>query len=121
MPATDTGRKTASAGFLPQGRRIDVCIPYIYTWRMRIEFDPAKAKANLLKHRVSFTDAEGVFTDPLAVTIKDPDASGEQRFITIGLGSAGKLLVVVYTERGGNYRLISARPATRKEGKHHES
>lgn len=88
---------------------------------MRIEFDPAKAKANLLKHRVSFTDAEGVFTDPLALTIEDPDAKGEQRFITIGLGSAGELLVVVYTERDGSYRLISARLATRKERKHYES
>ena len=88
---------------------------------MRIEFDPAKAKANLLKHRVSFADAAGVFTDPLALTIEHLDARGEQRFITIGLGSSGELMVVIYTERGGGYRLISARPATRKERKHYES
>ncbi|MBS1217985.1 MAG: hypothetical protein H6R21_1118 [Proteobacteria bacterium] len=78
---------------------------------MRVEFDPAKA--NLLKHRVSFADAEGVFNDPLALTIKDPDAEGERRFITIGLGSAGAFPVVVYTERNGGYRLVSARRAFR--------
>ena len=88
---------------------------------MRIEFDPAKAKANLLKHRVSFADAAGVFTDPLALTIEDLDARGEQRFITIGLGSSGELMVVIYTERGGGYRLISARPATRKERTQYEN
>ncbi len=58
--------------------------------------------------------------DPLAVTIEDPDAEGEQRFIAIGLGCAGKLLLVVYTERGDDYRLISARPATKKERKQYE-
>jgi hypothetical protein len=50
--------------------------------------DPTKAAANLKKHGVSFSDAEGVLTDPLAVTVEDPDAEGEQRFITAGLGSA---------------------------------
>jgi len=49
-------------------------------------------------------DAEGVLEDPLAVTVEDPDAEGEQRFITVGLGSAGELLVLVWTERNGEYR-----------------
>jgi uncharacterized DUF497 family protein len=81
----------------------------------------AKAAANLKKHGVSFADAEGVLEDPLAITVEDPDAEGEQRFIAIGLGSAGDLLVLVYTERNGDCRLISARPASRKERKHYES
>ena len=88
---------------------------------MRFEYDSDKAAANLTKHRVSFADAEGVFQDPLAVTVEDPDAEGERRFVAIGLGSAGELLVVVYTERKGACRLISARRATRKERKQYES
>jgi uncharacterized DUF497 family protein len=87
---------------------------------MRFQFDPSKAAANLKKHGVSFPDAEGVFHDPLAVTIEDPDAEGERRFVAIGLGNLGELLVVVYALRGDEYRLISARRPTRKERKHYE-
>ncbi len=58
--------------------------------------------------------------DPLAVIVEDPDALGERRLVSIGLGSAGEVLVVVYTERNGDYRLISARRATRKERKTYE-
>ncbi len=88
---------------------------------MRFQYDSDKAAANLRKHGVSFADAEGVLEDPLAVTVEDPDAEGERRFITVGLGSAGELLVVVYSERDDEYRLISARRATRKERKDYES
>ena len=88
---------------------------------MRFTFDPAKAASNLKKHGVSFADAEGVLSDPLAITIEDPDAAGERRYIAIELGGAGELLVVVYTERNDDYRLISARPATKKERKQYES
>ena len=66
-------------------------------------------------------NGEGVLDDPLAVTVEDPDAEGEQRFISVGIGSAAQLLVVVYAERNGDYRLISARPATKKERKLYES
>ena len=58
---------------------------------------------NLKKHGVSFADAEG-----------------EQRFVTVGLGSAGEVLVVVWTERYDECRLISARRPTRKERKQYE-
>lgn len=88
---------------------------------MRFQYDPAKAAANLRKHGVLFGDAEGVLNDPLALTIEDPDARGERRYVVIGLGSAGELLVVIYTERGGEFRLISARRATRKERKAYEA
>ena len=87
---------------------------------MRFRPHPAKAASNLKKHGVSFADAEGVLQDPLAVTVEDPDAEGEQRFISIGLGSAGELLVVVWTERDDECRVISARRATRKERKQYE-
>ena len=88
---------------------------------MSIQYDPAKATANLRKHGVSFSDAEGVLRDPMALTIEDIAAIDERRYVTIGLGSAGDLLVVVYTERGGEHRLISARRATRKERKAYET
>ena len=88
---------------------------------MSFKYDPAKAAANLKKHRVSFADAEAAPEDPLAITMEDPDAQDEERFITIGMGSAGELLVVVYTERDDGYRLISARRATRKERKQYET
>ena len=88
---------------------------------MRFRYDSDKAAANLKKHGVSFADAEGVLEDPLAVTVEDPDAEGERRFITIGLGSAGELLVAVYAERNDECRLVSARRATRKERKNYES
>jgi uncharacterized DUF497 family protein len=88
---------------------------------VQFQFDPAKALANLRKHGVSFADAEGVFADPLAIHRSDPDAEGEERFVAIGLGSAGELLVVAYTVRGESARLISARRATRREAKDYAS
>lgn len=88
---------------------------------MRFQYDPVKAAANVRKHGVSFSDAEGVLKDALALTIEDPDSSGERRYVAIGLGSAGDLLVVIYTERAGECRLISARHATRKERNAYEA
>lgn len=88
---------------------------------MPLEYDPAKAEANLKKHDVSFADAEGVLQDPLALTVQDPEARGEPRFVSIGLGNAGDRLVVVYTARAGAYRLISARRATRNERRQYEN
>jgi uncharacterized DUF497 family protein len=87
---------------------------------VRFQYDPAKAAASLKKHGVSFADAEGALEDPLALTVPDPDAEGEERFITIGLGSAGELLVVVHTERDDECRIISTRRPTRKERKSYE-
>ena len=77
-----------------------------------IEFDPVKAKANFRKHRVNFADAEQVLHDTNALTIDDPDAEDERGFITIGMDSLGRVLVVVYTLRGKKIRLISARKAS---------
>lgn len=88
---------------------------------MPLEYDPEKAASNLRKHGISFADAEGVLADPLALTIEDIDAVGERRYVTIGISSAGEVLVIVYTERNDGYRLISARRATRKERKTYET
>ena len=88
---------------------------------MRFQYDPAKVASNLRKHGVSFADAEFVFYDPLARHRPDPDSEGEERYVAVGLGSAGHVLVVVYTLRNDDIRLISARPATRKERRDYES
>jgi hypothetical protein len=88
---------------------------------LRFEWDESKAKSNLKKHGVSFEEGVTIFFDPLAVTIADPDhSSREGRFIDVGRSEEGRLLVVVYTERRGRIRLISARRATRRERKAHE-
>ncbi len=71
---------------------------------------------NLRKHGVHFADAEGVLFDPCAISVEDEQAEGEQRFATIGIDPASQILVVVYTYRGENIRLISARHATKKKG-----
>ncbi len=88
---------------------------------VEIEFDPVKAKANLRKHRVSFADAEQALRDPFAVTMEDPDAVGEQRFLTLGMDALGRILVVVHSPRGNRIRLISARKASRGEAEQYHA
>jgi uncharacterized DUF497 family protein len=88
---------------------------------VRFEWDPKKAKRNLRKHGVPFEEAVTVFYDPLSATFDDPDHSvGEYRYITIGLSSRDRLLVVAHAERGESLRIVSARPATAHERKRHE-
>ena len=66
-------------------------------------------------------DSEGVFYDPLAIHQLDPDSDDEERFIAVGVGSAGIILIVIYTLRGEEIRIISARHATRPEVKSYEN
>lgn len=87
---------------------------------MNVIWDPEKAKTNLRKHRIRFSDAEPVFFDPMTLTREDDDSEGEQRFVSIGLDAVNRILVVVYTYRGADIRLISARRATSKERKYYE-
>lgn len=83
--------------------------------------DPGKAARNLKKHKVSFEEAASVFGDPMAYTFADPDHSiGEERWLMFGLSSMGRVLAVIYAHRRGKYRIISARPATRRERKIYE-
>jgi uncharacterized DUF497 family protein len=88
---------------------------------MRFAWDPAKARANLRDHDVSFAEAVTVLEDDFALTREDPDAQGEQRFVTLGLSSFGNLLVVVYTYRGPDViRIISAWKANKRQRVHYE-
>jgi hypothetical protein len=87
---------------------------------MKITWDPAKAKSNFHKHKIRFADAEAVLFDPMALTIEDETAESEERFVSVGTDALNRVVVVVYTYRGKDIRLISARRATRRERKAYE-
>ena len=83
---------------------------------LRFDWDEAKAASNLVKHGVSFEEAATVFGDPLALTLDDPDHSADEpRFLTFGVSSRRRVLLVVNMERGRMLRIISARKATKHE------
>jgi len=88
---------------------------------LNFEWDEKKARSNLAKHDVSFEEATTTFGDPNSLTIPDPAHSqSEDRFIIMGSSIRQKILVVVYTERGDNVRIITARHAGRNERKTYE-
>ena len=77
----------------------------------------AMTTANVWKHGVSFDEASTAFADPLSITVPDPDHSGDEtRFLLVGRSTRQRILVVVHAERTeSDIRLISARPAGRRE------
>lgn len=75
---------------------------------IQIEFDPKKAAMNLRKHGVSFEDAKTVFFDPNAITVENFGDCDEVRYETLGMDLNMRLLVVIWTDRTPNIRLISA-------------
>ena len=82
---------------------------------------PSKGQGQSTQTWRTFMEAATVLADDLAVTAADPDHSrGESRFITFGVSSAGRLLVVAHAERGDRLRIISARPATKGERRIYE-
>jgi uncharacterized DUF497 family protein len=82
---------------------------------MNVEWHAAKAEAKLKKHGVSFLEAASVFYDPLARTVFDHQHSeNEDRFLTLGISSRSRLLIVWHTDRDDAIRIIGAR----KPGKH---
>jgi hypothetical protein len=87
---------------------------------MDFEWDPAKARSNFTKHEISFSDVEPAFYDQFAISMPDPGASSEERFVLVGMGAIGRIIVVVYTYRGNSIRIISARAATKAERKTYE-
>ncbi len=88
---------------------------------MDFEWDSEKAASNLRKHGVSFKEATTVFGDPLTLPFNDPDHSvAERRFLTFGVSSLNRLLIVSHPERGGALRIISARQTTRRERRIYE-
>jgi uncharacterized protein len=84
--------------------------------------EESKAGINFRKHGVRMPEAIPVFDDPYAITIRDDESdAAEQRLVTLGMGAAGRLLVVVYTWRSENIRMISVRPAEAQERKEYEA
>jgi len=88
---------------------------------MQFSWDPGKAETNVRKHGVTFEEAITVFRDPLAWIHDDPDHSlGERREIIIGMSTAGRLILVSFTERGDTVRIINARKPDRAERRDYE-
>jgi uncharacterized DUF497 family protein len=88
---------------------------------VNFEWDDEKARTNELKHGVTFEEASTAFGDPLSSTIHDPDHSeDESRFVLVGMSYAGRLVVVVHTDRGDVVRVISARLAEPRERRAYE-
>jgi len=86
------------------------------------EWDVIKARANIIKHDVSFEEASTVFKDSNALSLYDAEHSSnnEDIFITIGVASSGRVLVVVHnfcelSNEDSIIRIISSRKATKKE------
>ena len=90
------------------------------------EWDDAKAESNLSKHGVAFMDAMSVLLDPLAMTRFDEEHSDdEERWVSLGRTANGRLLLVIHTfsatgPHSALVRLVSARPATRREIEQYE-
>jgi uncharacterized DUF497 family protein len=87
---------------------------------LRFSWDPQKARSNERKHGVSFEEAQTVFFDEHGLLLEDPDPDDpEERFVLLGLSSALRLLLVCHClrESGELIRIISARRASKPEGK----
>ena len=92
-------------------------------FQFHFDWDPAKARQNARKHRVTFEHGATVFLDLNALSLFDEQHSQEEeRWITLGLDQSGGLLVISHTyheeaQNSARVRLISARKATRDETK----
>lgn len=86
---------------------------------IEFEWDESKARNNVQKHDVTFEEAAEVFFDPF-YRMGDASTAYEQRYFGIGYSLSQRILLVVYVERGGRTRIISARRATRHERKSYE-
>ena len=83
---------------------------------VRVEWDEEKARSNIAKHTITFTEAATIFLDPFLMTFPDDFHSDiEERFVSIGRSERHRILLVVHTDRGTALRIISARKATAKE------
>jgi uncharacterized protein len=81
---------------------------------MEFEWDEAKRLSNLDKHGIDFLNVEEVFDSDIVTVEDDRYDYGERRFVTFGL-LQGRVVAVVYTDRGDTMRLISVRKATKYE------
>lgn len=95
--------------------------------RLQFDWDAAKAAGNLRKHGVAFEDAMPVFLDSLALTVADAGGEyGEERWVTVGMGGGGRLILAVHTHWRADadltvIRLISVRRPTKRELRDYEN
>jgi uncharacterized DUF497 family protein len=88
---------------------------------MQFDWELSKAESNYRKHGVRFPECLPVFEDDYAITVTDQESDpGEMRFASIGMGVKGRVLVVIYTYRGANIRIISSRLAEPHERTQYE-
>jgi uncharacterized protein len=88
---------------------------------LRFEWDEEKDLSNQRKHGVSLEEAKSVLNDPRSITIADEQHFDEEdRYLDLGMSSRGRLVVISYTERAPNIRIISCRKATKSERKAYE-
>jgi uncharacterized protein len=79
------------------------------------EWDPAKEAINIAKHGLNFETASRIFDGPVVTAIDNRRDYGEVREISIGAIGSAVVIVVAHTDRNGRVRIISARPAKRRE------
>lgn len=87
---------------------------------MDFEWSDTKNRMNIRKHGVSFQLAKTIFDGPVLAGLDDREDYGEDRYVSIGLAEGTVILVVTHTDRNGNVRIISARPARRRERRIYE-
>ena len=87
---------------------------------MEYQWDQAKAAVNLKKHGVAFSEAALALEDPHALTMADPDAIDESRFICLDADPNARILITVFVLRGRTIRIISSRKASRSERRPYE-
>jgi uncharacterized DUF497 family protein len=97
--------------------------PYVclYNREVAFEWDADKNERNIRKHGIHFADAAATLEDEFASTVGDDSDPDEERFVSLGLDGLLRLLVVVYTYRGDNVRIISARLAEPRERESYEA
>ena len=88
---------------------------------MGVEWDSDKAISNVRKHGVDFADAAIALEDPNSITIEDPDAVREARFVSLGMDPNGRILVTAFAYRDTNVRIISSRKASNQERRLYEA
>lgn len=103
-------------------KRLDSAYFCTYSNVVKVTWDSKKAAANPKSHDgVTFEEAQHVLFDPFALTREDSDSEEEQRFVTLGMGSKGRILMVVYTYREETIRIISAWKANEPQRRRYES
>ncbi len=94
---------------------------YAYSRRVEFEWDEAKGAQNRQLHGVDFEEAATAFFDPLAaIHVDEVHSREEHRFRLLSMSREGRLLVTIFTDRGRRYRIISSRPATKRETRDYE-